>query len=329
MITGKYPSLRLRRSRKNDWSRRLIQENNLTPNDFILPIFLIEGKNKKQPIKSMPGVYRWSVDKLGFLIDKAIRNKLPMVALFPYTEKKNKDARGTEALNEDNLVCRALRYIKKRYKDQIGIMCDVALDPYTSHGHDGLLKSNYILNDETVQILIKQSLLQAEMGCDVIAPSDMMDGRIGMIRKSLDKNGFKMTQILSYAVKYASNYYGPFRDAVGSKNLLKGNKKNYQMDFRNSDEALREVNLDIKEGADMILVKPGMPYLDIIKLIKEKFKIPVMAYQVSGEYSLLANGINKNLVHKDIILESLISFKRAGANAIISYYADRLDRILY
>ena len=208
-------------------------------------------------------------------------------------------------------------------------MCDVALDPYTSHGHDGLLKSNYILNDETVQILIKQSLLQAEMGCDVIAPSDMMDGRIGMIRKSLDKNGFKMTQILSYAVKYASNYYGPFRDAVGSKNLLKGNKKNYQMDFRNSDEALREVNLDIKEGADMILVKPGMPYLDIIKLIKEKFKIPVMAYQVSGEYSLLANGINKNLVHKDIILESLISFKRAGANAIISYYADRLDRILY
>ena len=329
MITGKYPSLRLRRSRKNDWSRRLIQENNLTPNDFILPIFLIEGKNKKQPIKSMPGVYRWSVDKLGFLIDKAIRNKLPMVALFPYTEKKNKDARGTEALNEDNLVCRALRYIKKRYKDQIGIMCDVALDPYTSHGHDGLLRSNYILNDETVQILIKQALLQAEMGCDVIAPSDMMDGRIGMIRKSLDKNGFKMTQILSYAVKYASNYYGPFRDAVGSKNLLKGNKKNYQMDFRNSDEALREVNLDIKEGADMILVKPGMPYLDIIKLIKEKFKIPVMAYQVSGEYSLLANGINKNLVHKDIILESLISFKRAGANAIISYYADRLDRILY
>ena len=329
MITGKYPSLRLRRSRKNDWSRRLIQENNLTPNDFILPIFLIEGKNKKQPIKSMPGVYRWSVDKLGFLIDKAIRNKLPMVALFPYTEKKVKDAWGTEALNEDNLVCRALRYIKKKYKDEIGIMCDVALDPYTSHGHDGLLKSNYILNDETVQILIKQSLLQAEMGCDVIAPSDMMDGRIGMIRKSLDKNGFKMTQILSYAVKYASNYYGPFRDAVGSKNLLKGNKKNYQMDFRNSDEALREVNLDIKEGADMILVKPGMPYLDIIKLIKEKFKIPVMAYQVSGEYSLLANGINKNLVHKNIILESLISFKRAGANAIISYYADRLDRILY
>ena len=196
-------------------------------------------------------------------------------------------------------------------------------------GDDGLLKSNYILNDETVQILIKQSLLQAEMGCDVIAPSDMMDGRIGMIRKSLDKNGFKMTQILSYAVKYASNYYGPFRDAVGSKSKLKNDKKTYQMDFRNNSEAFREVALDIKEGADMILVKPGMPYLDIIKLIKEKFKIPVMAYQVSGEYSLIANGINKNLVNKNINLESLISFKRAGANAIISYYADRLDKILY
>ena len=207
-------------------------------------------------------------------------------------------------------------------------MCDVALDPYTSHGHDGLLQNKYVLNDETIKILLDQSLLQAQMGCDVLAPSDMMDGRIGEIRKYLDKNGYNMTQILSYAIKYASNFYGPFRDAVGSKGLLQGNKKNYQMDFRNSNEALREVALDIKEGADMVMVKPGLPYLDIIKLVKEKFRIPVFAYQVSGEYSLLTNGIEKNLVDKDIILESLISFKRAGANAIITYYADRLDKIL-
>ena len=328
MITGKFPSLRLRRSRKNDWSRRLIEENNLTANDFILPIFLIEGKNKKQSIKTMPGVYRYSLDKINTVIEKAIKIGLPMVALFPYTDKKKKNALGTEALNEDNLVCKALRSIKKRYKNEIGIMCDVALDPYTSHGHDGLLNKKYVLNDETVEILTNQSLLQAQMGCDVIAPSDMMDGRIGEIRKSLDKNGFKMTQILSYAVKYASSFYGPFRDAVGSNKLLKNDKKNYQMDFRNYNEALREVALDIKEGADMVMVKPGLPYLDIIKSVKENFKIPVIAYQVSGEYSLLMNGINKNLINKEVILESLIAFKRAGANAIVSYYADRLDKIL-
>ena len=328
MIIGKYPSLRLRRSRKNDWSRRLIEENNLTPNDFILPIFLIEGKNKKQSIPTMPGVYRHSIDKIGFIIDKALKNKLPMVALFPYTEKKKKNSLGTEALNENNLVCRAIRYIKKKYKDKIGIMSDVALDPYTSHGHDGLIKSGYVLNDETIEVLINQSLLQAQMGCDVLAPSDMMDGRIGLIRKSLDKNGFKMTQLLSYAVKYASSFYGPFRDAVGSKGLLTGDKKNYQMDFRNKNEALREVALDIKEGADMVMVKPGLPYLDIIKLVKDNFKIPVFAYQVSGEYSLLSNGIQKGLINDNAILESLISFKRAGANAIISYYADRIEKII-
>jgi porphobilinogen synthase len=226
MITGKYPSLRLRRNRKNNWSRRLVEENNLTPNDFILPIFLIDGKNKKLPIKTMPDVFRYSLDKLSYVVDNAIKKGLPMIALFPSTDKKKKNEFGTEALNEDNLVCRALQIIKKRYKNKIGIMCDVALDPYTSHGHDGILKNSYVLNDETIEILIKQSLLQAEMGCDVLAPSDMMDGRIGEIRKSLDKNGFEMTQILSYAVKYASSFYGPFRDAVGSKGSLKGNKNN-------------------------------------------------------------------------------------------------------
>ena len=320
--------MRLRRSRKNDWSRRLVEENNLTANDFILPIFLIEGKNKKQTIKSMPNVYRYTVDKISSLIDKALRQGIPMIALFPYTEKKKKNVLGTEALNENNLVCQALKMIKKKYKNEIGVMCDVALDPYTSHGHDGLLNNNYVLNDETIEVLINQSLLQAQMGCDVLAPSDMMDGRIGEIRKSLDKNGYKMTQILSYAVKYASSFYGPFRDAIGSKGNLKGDKKNYQMDFKNIDEALREVALDIKEGADMVMVKPGLPYLDVISHVKEKFKIPVMAYQVSGEYSLLSNGINKGLIHKNVILESLIAFKRAGANAIVTYYADRIENIL-
>ena len=325
MITGNYPSLRLRRSRKNDWSRRLIQENSLSASDFILPIFLIDGQNTQQSIKTMPEVYRYTIDKLGIVLDKAIKRKIPMVALFPNTKKKLKNNLGTEALNQENLVCKAIQYIKKRYKNEIGIMCDVALDPYTSHGHDGLLKSNYVLNDETIKILIDQSLIQAEMGCDVLAPSDMMDGRIGKIRKALDKEGHQMVQLLSYAVKYASSFYGPFRDAVGSKNLLKSDKKNYQMDFRNSNEALREVALDIKEGADMVMVKPGMPYLDIIRNVKDNFKIPVIAYQVSGEYSLLSNGIKNGLIDKNSILESLICFKRSGANAIVSYYADRIE----
>jgi porphobilinogen synthase len=328
MITGNYPNLRLRRSRKNDWSRRLVQENSLSSSDFILPIFLIDGKNTKQAIHTMPEVYRYTIDRLCFIVDKAIKNKIPMVALFPYTQKTKKNKLGTEALNEDNLVCKAIQFIKKRYKNEIGIMCDVALDPYTSHGHDGLLKSGYVLNDETIDVLVNQSLLQAEMGCDVLAPSDMMDGRIGKIRKALDKEGLQMTQILSYAVKYASSFYGPFRDAVGSKGLLKSDKKNYQMDFKNSNEALREVSLDIKEGADMIMVKPGMLYLDIIRLVKDNFKIPVLAYQVSGEYSLLCNGIKKGIIDKSIILETLISFKRSGANAIVSYYADRIDKLL-
>jgi len=328
MITGNYPNLRLRRSRKNDWSRRLIQENSLSASDFILPIFLIDGKNTKQSIKTMPDVYRYTIDKLGVIVDKAIKDKIPMVALFPNIKRALKNPLGTEALNQDNLVCRAIQYIKKKYNNEIGIMCDVALDPYTSHGHDGLLKSNYVLNDETIEVLINQSILQAEMGCDVLAPSDMMDGRIRKIRKALDKEGHEMVQILSYAVKYASSFYGPFRDAVGSKGLLKSDKKNYQMDFRNSNEALREVALDIKEGADMVMVKPGMPYLDIIRIVKDNFKIPVLAYQVSGEYSLLSNSIKKGLIDKHSVLESLISFKRAGATAIVSYYADRIQNLI-
>ena len=328
MITGKYPSLRLRRNRKNNWSRRLVEENNLTPNDFILPVFLIDGKNKRLPIKTMPGVFRYSLDKLSYVVDRAINKGLPMIALFPNTDKKKKNEFGTEALNEDNLVCRALQMIKKKYKNEIGIMCDVALDPYTSHGHDGLLQNKYVLNDETIKILLDQSLLQAQMGCDVLAPSDMMDGRIGEIRKYLDKHNFKMTQILSYAVKYASSFYGPFRDAVGSKNLLKGNKKNYQMDYRNSDEALREVALDIKEGADMVMIKPGMIYLDIINRIKSNFKIPVLAYQVSGEYCLLKEGIKKKLFKEDAIFESILSFKRAGACAIVTYFAIDIIKII-
>ena len=328
IITGKYPNLRLRRNRKSNWSRRLVSENTLSVNDLILPIFVIEGKNKKIPIKSMPGIFRYSIDKLNQVIGNAVSLKIPMVAIFPYINKSLKNARGTEALNKNNLVCRATNFIKKKYKDKIGVMCDVALDPYTSHGHDGLLKSGKIINDETIKILISQSLIQAEAGCDVIAPSDMMDGRIGLIRKALDKNNFQHVQLLSYAVKYASSFYGPFRDAVGSKNLLKGDKKTYQMDYSNSDEAIREVTLDIKEGADMVMVKPGLPYLDIIKNIKNKFKIPVFAYQVSGEYSLIVNSINQGIVSDKIILETLISFKRAGANAIITYFADKIAKSL-
>ena len=328
MITGKYPSLRLRRNRKYDWTRRLVQENTLSSSDFILPIFLIDGRNKKEKIPSMPDVYRYTIDRISQIIDKAIKNKVPMVALFPKTKQTKKNELGTEALNEDNLVCKAILQIKKKYKNEIGIMCDVALDPYTSHGHDGLIKNNEIINDETIEVLVNQSLLQAKMGCDVLAPSDMMDGRIKKIRSALDNEGLKNINILSYAAKYASSYYGPFRDAVGSKGSLKGDKKTYQMDFRNTDEALREISLDIKEGADMVMVKPGMPYLDIIKSIKEKFRIPVFAYQVSGEYSLLSYAVNKKIIDKNAIYESLIAFKRAGANAIVTYYADRLDKIL-
>jgi len=298
----------------------LISENNLSVNDLILPIFVRDGKNKIEPIKSMPGVNRYSVDKLNVIMKKAKKYKIPMVAIFPYTPKNKKDNFGTEALNENNLICKSLKFIKKRYSG-IGVMCDVALDPYTSHGHDGILVNKKIDNDKTIKILVKQALLQAEMGCDVIAPSDMMDGRVGAIRKALDKRNFKNVSILSYAAKYASSFYGPFRDAVGSKINLKSDKKTYQMDYRNSNEAFREIGLDVKEGADMVMVKPGLPYLDIIKSIKDNFKIPVFAYQVSGEYSLIKKGIKDKLINDDAILESLIAFKRAGASAIVTYFA--------
>ena len=320
---GSYPSTRLRRNRKKEWSRRLVQESTLSPNDLIWPIFICEGTNVKERINTMPGVYRHSIDKLEKLVESAMDKNIPMIALFPNIPNSKKNSKGSEALNKNNLVCKALRLIRKNYKN-IGIMCDVALDPYTSHGHDGILKNNYVDNDETIKILVKQSLLQAEMGCDVIAPSDMMDGRIGEIRKALDKNGHELVQILSYAAKYASNFYGPFRNAIGSKKTLKSDKKNYQMDFKNSNEALREVALDIKEGADFVMVKPGMPYLDIIKLIRDNFKIPVFAYQVSGEYSLIKNGITNRILNEDAIIESLTSFKRAGASAIVTYFADQI-----
>ena len=326
-VIGSYPETRLRRNRKKEWSRRLVQENTLSANDLIWPIFICEGKNKKEPIETMPNVYRYSIDRIEKLVESAIDKKIPMIALFPNIPVSKKNYKGSEALNKNNLVCKALRLIKKNYKE-IGLMCDVALDPYTSHGHDGILKNNYVNNDETLKILVKQSILQADMGCDVIAPSDMMDGRIGAIRKALDKKGHQLVQILSYAVKYASNFYGPFRDAVGSRKSLKGDKKNYQMDFMNSKEAIREVALDIKEGADFVMVKPGMPYLDIIKTVKDNFKIPVFAYQVSGEYSLIRNGIDNKILNEDAIIESLISFKRAGASAVVTYFAEEVAKRL-
>ena len=298
----------------------MVSENKLSVDDLILPIFIRDGKNKIEPIKSMPGVNRYTVDKLGYVVEKACNFKIPLIALFPYTPNNKKNNYGTESLNENNLVCKGLRMIKKNFKE-IGTMCDVALDPYTSHGHDGVFVDGDVDNDKTIKILAKQSLLQAQMGCDIIAPSDMMDGRVVEIRKILDKNNYKNTKILSYAVKYASNFYGPFRDAVGSRKKLKGTKKTYQMDFNNSQEALREVAMDIKEGADMVMVKPGMPYLDVIKVVKDNFKIPIISYQVSGEYSIIKNGIKNNLISEDSILESLTSLKRAGSSAMVTYFA--------
>ena len=319
-ILGSYPKSRLRRLRKSKWIRDLVSETSISSKDLILPIFVREGKNKIENIKTMPGVKRYSVDKLPDILKKVKYYKIPLIALFPYTPNDKKDKLGSEALNPNNLVCKSLRLIKKKFPE-IGVMCDFALDPYTSHGHDGIIKDNEINNDETIKILVKQALLQAKMGCDIIAPSDMMDGRVGVIRKHLDKNNYFNVNIMSYAVKYASNFYGPFRDAVGSKAKLKGDKKTYQMDYRNNSEIYREVGFDLKEGADIILVKPGMIYLDVIQKIKKTFNVPVIAYQVSGEYSLLKNAILKKILNEDSIIESLVSFKRAGACGIITYFA--------
>ena len=319
-IFGSYPKTRLRRLRKSRWMRNLISETSISSNDLILPIFIRDGKNKVEIIKSMPGVKRYTIDKLPTILKQVKKYKIPMVALFPYTPNNKKDDVGSEALNSNNLVCRSIRLIKEKFPE-IGVMCDVALDPYTSHGHDGVIFNKQVDNERTIKILVRQALLQAKMGCDVIAPSDMMDGRVGEIRKVLDKNNFKDVSILSYAVKYASSFYGPFRDAVGTKSKLKSDKKTYQMDYRNTLESFREVGLDIKEGADMVMVKPGIIYLDIINKIKKNFKIPVIAYQVSGEYSLIKNAIQKKILNEESIIESLYSFKRAGACAIVTYFA--------
>ena len=324
-----YPRVRMRRNRMHEFSRRLVSENNLTVDDLIYPIFITYGLNKKEKINSMPGIYRFSLDRLETEIKYISSLNIPAIAFFPQTEHKLKTSDGREAVNKNNLVCEAIR-ISKKVNPELGIICDVALDPYTDHGHDGVIIDNHIDNDKTLEILCQQSLIQAEAGCNIIAPSDMMDGRVGLIRDTLDKNGFINVQIMSYAVKYASAFYGPFRDAVGSSiNLSNKSKNSYQMDPKNSDEALREIELDLNEGADMVIVKPGMPYLDIIHKVREKFKVPTYAYQVSGEYSMIKGAIDKGWFDEEkIIFESLIAFKRAGCSGIITYFAPYVAEIL-
>ena len=320
-IQGNFPSTRLRRNRMKEFSRRLVAENNLNVNDLILPLFVCDGNKIEDPIQSMPGVSRFSIDKVLTQIERASKLNIPAIALFPQIDSNLKDSDGKLATDENNLVCRSIKTIKKNFPN-IGIICDVALDPFTDHGHDGLVVNNKIDNDKTLDVLEKQALIQANAGCDIIAPSDMMDGRVGRIRNALDKNNLQDTLILSYAAKYASGFYGPFREAIGSgSNLGKDGKLTYQMDPSNSDEALREVALDIEEGADMVMVKPGMPYLDIISRIKSEFKVPTFAYQVSGEYSMIKESINKGWLNEKVIMESLLSFKRAGANGILTYFA--------
>src|SRR3954453_3038915 len=312
---------RMRRNRKSEWARRMVRENVLTEDDLIGPLFVVAGENKRVPVGSMPGVERHSVDRAVREAMRAAELHIPCLALFPYTDPTLRDEGGSEALNSDNLVCQAIRAIKKEVPD-IGILCDVALDPYTSHGHDGLMRGNEIINDETVEVLVKQALVEAEAGCDIIAPSDMMDGRVGAIRAALDEAGYTDVQIMAYAAKYASAFYGPFRDAVGSSKTLTGDKRTYQMDPANSDEALREVELDILEGADMVMVKPGMPYLDVLARVKQTFNMPTFAYQVSGEYAMImAAAQNGWLDGERAMLESLIAFKRAGADGVLTYFA--------
>lgn len=321
---GQFPSTRLRRIRMKEFSRRLVSENNLSVNDLIWPLFVCEGNNIADKINSMPGVFRYSIDNILKELETAVKLKIPAIALFPQIDSGMKDEKGSEATNENNLICRTIKSIKKNFPD-LGVICDVALDPYTNHGHDGLVVNNIVDNDTTLEVLEKQALVQAVAGCDIIAPSDMMDGRVARIRNILDENKFQNTLILSYAAKYASKFYGPFRDAISSSGNLKGGSKStYQMDMANSNEALREVALDIQEGADMVMVKPGMPYLDIIHRIKSEFNIPTFAYQVSGEYAMIKGAINNNWLDSQVIKESLLSFKRAGADGILTYFAKEI-----
>ncbi len=323
-----FPTTRLRRNRKSAWARALVAENILLASDLIWPLFVIEGTNMVEPIAAMPGVSRLSIDVAVERVKEARDLGIPLVALFPNTDPTLRNEEGAEALNTNNLICRAVRAIKAQVPD-IGVMCDVALDPYTSHGHDGLMRGNEIMNDESLVVLVQQALVQAEAGCDVIAPSDMMDGRIGAIRAALDKAGHQNVQIMAYSAKYASGFYGPFREAVGSSSLLKGDKRTYQMNPANSDEALREVAMDLAEGADMVMVKPGLPYLDIVARVKNEFKVPTFAYQVSGEYSMLMAAIERGWLDPEkVIPESLMSFKRAGADGILTYFAVEVAKSL-
>ncbi len=327
---GQYPQTRLRRLRRYDWSRRLVAESRLSIDDLILPLFVHEGSQRREPVASMPGVERQTIDLLTETVGSAIELGISAVALFPATEPAKKTPDAAEAVNPKNLVCRTVQAVKKAHGDAIGVMCDVALDPYTSHGHDGLLREGYVVNDETIEVLCRQAVVQAEAGCDVIAPSDMMDGRIGRIRRALDEAGFEDVSIMSYAAKYASAFYGPFRDAVGSAaSLGGGDKRTYQMDSANSDEALREVALDIAEGADMVMVKPGLPYLDVVRRVKDTFGVPTFAYQVSGEYAMLCAAAQNGWLDRDkSMLESLLAFKRAGADGILTYFALSAARLL-
>jgi porphobilinogen synthase len=321
MTMASFPSMRMRRNRKSAWARDLVRENTLTAADLIWPLFVIDGNKREEPVASMPGVSRWSIDLLVEQVEQAAKLGIPAVALFPNTDPALRSEDAHEAFNSNNLVCKAVRAIKKAVPE-IGVMCDVALDPYTSHGHDGLLHDGEIINDETVEALVRQSLVQVEAGCDIIAPSDMMDGRIGAIRAALESAGHSNTQIMAYSAKYASGFYGPFRDAVGSSSTLFGDKKTYQMDPANADEAIREVALDLAEGADMVMVKPGLPYLDIVSRVKGEFGVPTFAYQVSGEYAMImAACTNGWLDPSRVIAESLMCFKRAGADGVLSYFA--------
>ncbi len=328
-LPGSFPSTRLRRTRRHPWIRRLVAERELSVNDLIWPLFVHDSPSAEEPVPSMPGVFRYSLEKLVEVAGEAFELGIPAVALFPATPPDKKSLEAEEAFNPENLVCRAVRGLKSALPD-LGVICDVALDPYSSHGQDGLVRDGYVVNDETLEALEKQALVQAEAGCDILAPSDMMDGRIGAIRRALDTAGFQDVLLLSYAAKYASAFYGPFRDAVGSAaNLASGDKKTYQMNPANSDEALRETALDIAEGADMVMVKPGMPYLDIVWRVKQTFGLPTYAYQVSGEYAMLAAAAEKGwLDRSSTMLESLLAFKRAGADGVLTYFALEAARML-